>query len=166
MLATNTQIFSGRFSRASLRRTSFKISTASADFVCSVHHRFGCLSGHLIVVSGLGNVKNTPMSMVTRNDLSPTQPCVPRLESVLSVMTAHRDQTIICTPVSLFPTGVRSFTDGWPSLLFALLFYGCHSALTAGFRMSIGGLSSCFHGRSSFPASVPWRPLLRISPTL
>jgi hypothetical protein len=89
ILATKSQIFRGRRRRVRVRKTSFRMGSASPDAVCSLNRWFGCLSGYPAAISGLATVTFAPVSTVTRHGESPTEPWVTRLGSAFSVMTVN-----------------------------------------------------------------------------
>jgi hypothetical protein len=71
--ATNTQIYSGCRPRVSVTK-ALKMGRVSPDAVCRANFVDGSLSGSPAAISGLMTVTAAPVSMVTEQGLSATQP--------------------------------------------------------------------------------------------
>jgi hypothetical protein len=125
--ATNTQISSGRRPRVSVTKASFRIGRVSPDAVCRAHLVDGSLWGSPAAMSGLMTVTAAPVSMVTEQGLSATQPWATSLFPFLSVTTLKVGGLSACAgfPPSLpaparFPRVDHPFGSFPRSFLFAL----------------------------------------------
>jgi hypothetical protein len=150
----NTQILSGRCSRASARKTSFKMGRASSHTICSVLCWFGMSFGPSISNVGPG--------------YSYVYPRVPRhkawfvtgqaLCNQARVVLFHNDiQHVMVEGLNIY-TGVRPFPNGWPSLLSASrLLFDRHLDYLDGPCVSLGCPLSRFQCWSSFSSSLSRR---------
>jgi hypothetical protein len=133
ILVTNTKIFSGRRPKVPEQLLS---RWGGLSQIPSAACRIGSVAFQAIgQPCRAWQVTYTPVSMVTRHGLSPTQPCVTRLGSAICFMTARGGGLNVYASIPSFPPTPPCFT---PLCCFSV------TILTSSVPASLGGLLSRF----------------------